>query len=250
MMTRYKLTLEYIGTNFSGWQRQVNSYSVQEALEKAAKKLLQKKIDLVVAGRTDSGVHAEGQVAHLDLDKPFCERKIHLGINFHLLNEKYGKDISVKKVTKVSKSFNARFSAKKKLYQYLIYNCSYRSAIYHKTSWWIKKKIDLEKIIESSKYLIGSHDFTSFRAKGCQANSTFRTIENIKISKEKKIIKLNFLAKSFLYNQVRIMVGTLNEIGTSSLSPIEIKKILEKKDRKYAGITAPSRGLTLKKVIY
>ena len=249
-MPRYKLTLEYLGTNFSGWQKQKNSYSIQEAIERASSKLLQQKIDLVVAGRTDAGVHAEGQVAHLDVKKTFCSRKMQLGINFYLLNEKFGKDISIKKVVKVNSDFNARFSAKKKLYQYLIFNCYYRSAILKNKSWWVRKEVDHKKIIEASKYLLGNQNFSSFRAKGCQANSPLRSIDDIKIIKEKNTIKLNFLAKSFLYNQVRIMVGTLKEIGTSSKGPEELEKILKLENRKYAGITAPPEGLTLKKVIY
>ena len=249
-MPRYKLTVEYLGTNFSGWQKQKNSYSIQEAIERAARKLLQQKIDLIVAGRTDAGVHAEGQVAHLDIKKTFCCKKMQLGINFHLLNERFGKDISIKKVTKVSSKFNARFSAKKKLYQYLIFNSYYRSAILYDKSWWVRKDIDCKKIIEASNYLLGKHNFSSFRAKGCQANNPVRTIENIKIIKEKSVIKLNFLAKSFLYNQVRIMVGTLKEIGTSNKTPKELDNILKLQDRKCAGVTAPPKGLTLKKVLY
>ena len=249
-MPRYKLTVEYIGTNFSGWQKQKNSYSVQEAIEKAANKLLQQKINLVVAGRTDAGVHAEGQVAHFDIKNKFCSRKIQLGINFHLMDQKFGKDISVKKAIKVNNNFNARFSAKKKLYQYLIFNSIYRSPILYDKSWWVCKRLDYEKMFEASQNLIGSHDFSSFRAKGCQASSPLRTIENIKILKEKNIIKLNFLAKSFLYNQVRIMVGTLRDVGIGLLSAEDVIKILNRKNRKYAGITAPSKGLTLKRVSY
>ena len=249
-MPRYKLTIEYLGTNFSGWQKQKNSYSIQEAIENSAKKLLQQKIDLVVAGRTDAGVHAEGQVAHLDVKKHFCSRKMQLGINFHLLGQKFGTDISIKKVVKVNEKFNARFSAKKKTYQYLIFNSYYRSATLHDRSWWVTKEIDKKKIIEASKYLLGNHNFTSFRAKGCQANNPIRTIENIKILKKKNIIAINFLGKSFLYNQVRIMVGTLKEIATTNRSPKEVKKILESQNRNDAGITAPSKGLTLKKVTY
>ena len=249
-MPRYKITVEYLGTNFSGWQKQKNSYSIQEAIEKSATKLLQQEISLVVAGRTDAGVHAEGQVAHLDIKNVFCSRKMQLGINFHLLNEKFGRDISIKKVVKVNSKFNARFSAKKKLYQYLIFNSYYRSPLFQNKSWWVRKAIDHKKVIEASKYLLGSHNFSSFRAKGCQANSPIRTIESIKISKEKNIIKLNFLAKSFLYNQVRIMVGTLKEIGVSSKPPKEIAEILNLKNRKHAGITAPPEGLTLKKILY
>tara|TARA_B100000029_G_C17516771_1_gene938411 strand:- start:500 stop:1249 length:750 start_codon:yes stop_codon:yes gene_type:complete len=249
-MPRYKLKIEYLGTNFSGWQKQKNSYSVQEAIEKAAYTLLQQKINLVVAGRTDAGVHAEGQVAHFDIENEFCSRKIQLGINFHLMNQRFGKDISVKKAIKVSNNFNARFSAKKKLYQYLIFNSVYRSPILYEKSWWVRKRLDHEKMLKASQNLIGSHDFSSFRAKGCQASSPFRTIEKIKISKEKNIIKLNFLAKSFLYNQVRIMTGTLRDVGIGLLSSEDVIKILNRKNRKCAGITAPSKGLTLKRVSY
>ena len=249
-MPRYKLTVEYLGTNFSGWQKQKNSYSVQEAIEKAANKLLQQKINLVVAGRTDAGVHAEGQVAHFDIKNEFCSRKIQLGINFHLMNQRFGKDISVKKAIKVNNDFNARFSAKKKLYQYLIFNSVYRSPILYDKSWWIRTRLDHVKMFKASQNLIGSHDFSSFRAKGCQASSPIRNIENIKISKEKNIIKLNFIAKSFLYNQVRIIVGTLRDVGKGLLSAEDIIKTLNRKDRKYAGITAPSKGLTLKRVSY
>ncbi len=249
-MARYKITLEYVGTNFSGWQRQKNNYSVQEAIESAAKKLLQEDVELVVAGRTDAGVHAEGQVAHFDIKKKFCSRKMTLGLNFHLKNEKFGSNISVKKAIKVNDNFNARFSAKKKLYQYLIYNSIYRSPILDSNTWWVSKPLNYKKMVEASNHLIGMHDFSSFRSKGCQAISPLKTIEKIKISKEYNIIKLNFLAKSFLYNQVRIIVGTLKEIGEGLISVKEIKEILKKKNRKFAGITAPAKGLTLKKISY
>ena len=120
-----------------------------------------------------------------------------LGINFHLLNEKFGRDISIKKVTKVNNKFNARFSAKKKLYQYLIFNSYYRSPILHNKSWWVRKEIDINKIIEASKYFLGCHNFSSFRATGCQAQSPTRTIENIKIIKEKNLIEAKFFSKIF-----------------------------------------------------
>ena len=249
-MIRYKIILEYLGTNFCGWQRQKNSYSVQEAVELAAKKLLREKINLIVAGRTDAGVHAEGQVAHFDINKEFCPRKIQLGINFHLMNTRFGKDVSIKKAIKVNKNFNARFSAKKKLYQYMIYNSIHRSPILWEKSWWVRRNLDIKKITEASQYLIGAHDFTAFRARGCQANSPLRTIESIRISKSNNTIKLKFSAKSFLYNQVRIMVGTLKDVGSGILDVGDVLKILNSKDRKNAGITAPSKGLTLKRISY
>ena len=249
-MPRYKLILEYLGTNFSGWQKQKNSCSIQETLEMAAYDLLQEKINLVVAGRTDSGVHAEGQVAHFDLQKKFCCRKIQLGINFHLIRTKFGKDISVKKVTKVNENFNARFSAKKKLYQYLIYNSVYRSPLLYDKSWWVRQRLDCKKMLDASHYLLGSHNFSSFRSKGCQSSSPIKTLENIKVSKYKNIVRLNFVAKSFLYKQVRIMVGTLKDVGTGLTSVEDMKTIINKENRKCAGITAPSKGLILKKVSY
>ena len=249
-MPRYKLTVEYLGTNFSGWQKQKNSYSVQEAIELASKKLFQEKINLVVAGRTDAGVHAEGQVAHFDLTKDFCSRKILLGINFHLMSLKFGQDISIKKIVKVNSKFSARFSAKKKFYQYLILNSTCRSPILSKNSWWVRNKLDFESMVKASKCLVGSHDFSSFRSKGCQSKSPLRTIESIKVYKEKNIIKFNFIAKSFLYNQVRIIVGTLKDVGAGLYSREDVINILYKKNRKYAGCTAPPQGLTLKRVSY
>ena len=249
-MPRYKLILEYLGTNFSGWQKQKNTYSIQETLEIAAYRLLQEKINLVVAGRTDSGVHAERQVAHFDLKKKFCCRKIQLGINFHLMRIKFGKDISVKKVSKVSANFNARFSAKKKLYQYLIYNSICRSPLLYDKTWWVRQKLDCKKMLDASHYLLGAHNFSSFRSKGCQSFSPLKTLENVNVSKSKNIVKLSFLAKSFLYNQVRIMVGTLKDVGTGLISVEDMKKIINKKNRKYAGATAPSKGLILKRVSY
>ena len=166
------------------------------------------------------------------------------------MNTRFGKDVSIKKAVKVNKNFNARFSAKKKLYQYLIYNSIHRSPILWEKSWWVRRNLDIKKITEASQYLIGAHDFTAFRARGCQANSPLRTIESIRISKSNNTIKLKFSAKSFLYNQVRIMVGTLKDVGSGILDVGDVLKILNSKDRKNAGITAPSKGLTLKRISY
>lgn len=249
-MPRYKIVLEYMGTKFSGWQKQKDQYSIQESVETAAKHLLQQDISLIVAGRTDAGVHAEGQVAHFDIKKEFCSKKIQLGINFYLMSQKFGKDISVKRVKKVNNNFNARFSAKRKLYQYLIFNSTYRSPLLYDKTWWVRKRLDLKKMYLASQLLLGNHDFSAFRAKGCQANSPQRSIEQISISKVNNLIRLNFTAKSFLYNQVRIMVGTLKNVGTDLITVEDIKKILIKKNRKCAGITAPAKGLILKKVSY
>ena len=249
-MARYKLTIEYKGTNFIGWQKQKKGFSIQGTIERAAKSFLKDEIDLKVAGRTDAGVHAEAQVAHVDIEKKLKIKNILLGLNFYLTKETYGKDISIKKVKKVEDSFNARFGAKIKIYKYKIYNCKARSPINADNTWWISKKLNIADMKKASKYLIGNHDYSSFRASGCQASSPIKTIEKITISKKKNIITLTFTARSFLYNQVRIMTGTLKDVGSGLLKPIELKTILQQKKRTCSGVTAPSNGLTLSKVYY
>ena len=249
-MPRYKLTIEYKGTNFIGWQKQKNCFSIQGTIEKAAKNFLQSEVDLTVAGRTDAGVHAEAQVAHLDIFKKLKIKNILFGLNFYLSKEKYGEDISIKKVNKVDTNFNARFGAKKKTYKYKIYNNESRSPTHAYNTWWVSQKLNIVDMKKASKYLLGNHDFSSFRASGCQALSPVKTLDKIAIIKKKNIITLTFTARSFLYNQVRIMTGTLKDVGSGLLNPIALKRILQKKKRTSSGVTAPSKGLTLYKVYY
>lgn len=249
-MVRYKITIEYLGTNFSGWQKQKNVSSVQETIENAAANVLQEKVILTVAGRTDAGVHAEGQVAHLDAYKKMCSRKVLLGINFYLKNEKNGEDISIKKVEKVNQVFNARFSALNKIYKYKIFNKHFRSPLNQKDSWWVKQKININDMTVAANFLLGKHDFTSFRAVGCQAQSPIKTLSKISIRKNNNIISISFTARSFLYNQVRIMSGTLKDVGTGLVKPVDLKDIIRSKNRSKAGTTAPAKGLTLLKVNY
>ena len=249
-MPRYKLTIEYNGTNFIGWQKQKKGFSIQGTIEKAAKNFLQSEVDIVVAGRTDAGVHADAQVAHLDIFKKLKIKNILFGLNFYLSKEKFGEDISIKKVNKVDANFNARFGAKKKTYKYKIYNNESRSPMHAYNTWWVSQKLNIVDMKKASKYLLGNHDFSSFRASGCQALSPIKTLDKIAIIKKKNIITLNFTARSFLYNQVRIMTGTLKDVGSGLIKPEALKKILQKKKRASSGITAPSKGLTLYKVIY
>ncbi len=249
-MRRYKVTLEYLGTYFRGWQKQKENISVQETFEQAAKIFFQEEINTIVAGRTDAGVHAEGQVVHFDTQKNYSKEKILLGINFHLLNQPFGDQLTVKKVVAVNQNFNARFSVKKKFYQYTILNDKIRSPFIDNTSWLVKHKLCIKKMKLACQALTGKHDFSSFRSKGCQSKSPIKTLENIIITKKKHIIKINFFAKSFLYNQVRIMVGTLIDVGLEKRKPQEVKTIIIKKNRDLAGITAPSKGLSLKKIYY
>ena len=249
-MPRYKLTIEYNGTNFIGWQKQKKGFSIQGTIEKAAKNFLQSEVDLIVAGRTDAGVHAEAQVAHLDIFKKLKIKNILFGLNFYLSKEKFGEDISIKKVNKVDANFNARFGAKKKTYKYKIYNNESRSPMHAYNTWWVSQKLNIVDMKKASKYLLGNHDFSSFRASGCQALSPVKTLDKIAIIKKKNIITLTFTARSFLYNQVRIMTGTLKDVGSGLINPIALKKILQKKKRTSSGVTAPSKGLTLYKVYY
>ena len=249
-MPRYKLTIEYNGTNFIGWQKQKKGFSIQGTIEKAAKNFLQSEVDLIVAGRTDAGVHAEAQVAHLDIFKKLKIKNILFGLNFYLSKEKFGEDISIKKVNKVDANFNARFGAKKKTYKYKIYNNESRSPMHAYNTWWVSQKLNIVDMKKASKYLLGNHDFSSFRASGCQALSPVKTLDKIAIIKKKNIITLTFTARSFLYNQVRIMTGTLKDVGSGLINPIALKKILQKKKRTSSGVTAPSKGLTLYKIYY
>lgn len=249
-MPRYKLTIEYNGTNFIGWQKQKKGFSIQGTIEKAAKNFLQSEVDLIVAGRTDAGVHADAQVAHLDIFKKLKIKNILFGLNFYLSKEKFGEDISIKKVNKVDANFNARFGAKKKTYKYKIYNNESRSPMHAYNTWWVSQKLNIVDMKKASKYLLGNHDFSSFRASGCQALSPIKTLDKIAIIKKKNIITLTFTARSFLYNQVRIMTGTLKDVGSGLIKPEALKKILQKKKRASSGITAPSKGLTLYKVYY
>ena len=249
-MPRYKLTIEYNGTNFIGWQKQKKGFSIQGTIEKAAKNFLQSEVDLIVAGRTDAGVHAEAQVAHLDIFKKLNIKNILFGLNFYLSKEKFGEDISIKKVNKVDANFNARFGAKKKTYKYKIYNNESRSPMHAYNTWWVSQKLNVVDMKKASKYLLGNHDFSSFRASGCQALSPVKTLDKIAIIKKKNIITLTFTARSFLYNQVRIMTGTLKDVGSGLINPVALKRILQKKKRTSSGVTAPSKGLTLYKVYY
>ena len=184
-MPRYKLTIEYNGTNFIGWQKQKKGFSIQGTIEKAAKNFLQSEVDITVAGRTDAGVHADAQVAHLDIFKKLKIKNILFGLNFYLSKEKFGEDISIKKVNKVDANFNARFGAKKKIYKYKIYNNKSRSPMHAYNTWWVSQKLNIFDMKKASKYLLGNHDFSSFRASGCQSISPIKTLDKIGVIKKK-----------------------------------------------------------------
>ncbi|MDX1949006.1 MAG: tRNA pseudouridine(38-40) synthase TruA [Rickettsiales bacterium] len=264
-MPRYKITIEYLGKGLIGWQKQNSEnqesslISVQSILQDAFYKLTQEKPELIVAGRTDAGVNAFGQVVHFDLEKNFKAFNIQEGLNVYLMNS----PVSVKKAEIVSDDFNARFSANKRHYRYIILNQRTPSILMKDRAWHIKKPLDIEAMRQASEYLIGRHDFSSFRSTQCQAKNPVRKIEEIRISQSSQmpiwankiedknfceqfsdnLIFIDISAKSFLHHQVRNIVGTLKDIGFKKYPPEKMQEILEAKDRTKAGETAPACGL-------
>ena len=245
-MPKYKITIEYDGTNLVGWQKQPNQASIQSILEDAIFYLSQEHVDLTAAGRTDAGVHALGQVAHFELKKDFTENNIRQGINFHIKN----KSVAVVAVEKVLADFSARFSAKKRYYKYAILNRSSVPALDRNRVWHVPQELDINAMKKAAKYFKGNHDFTSFRATECQAKSPVKTLDKIKIEQVGEYIYLYFSAKSFLHHMVRNMTGTLVEVGLGRKNPKDIPQILKAKDRAKAGQTAPACGLYFVKVDY
>ncbi len=244
-MFRFKITIEYDGTNYVGWQSQVNGPSIQQAIENAIKQLTGERVILFGAGRTDAGVHALGQVAHFDLEKKFQINNIRDGLNQYLKPQ----PIAILEVKKVKEDFHARFSAKLRSYEYIITNRPSSLAIDKQKSWGVFKKIDVKKMILESKFFLGKNNLEAFRSASCQAKSSIKTIDKIQIIKKVDKIYIKVSAKSFLHSQVRIMVGTLAEIGKGNLTK-SVKKIIKEKKRTQAGITAPACGLYLTKVKY
>ncbi|MFT6106070.1 MAG: tRNA pseudouridine38-40 synthase [Rickettsiales bacterium] len=241
---RYKITIEYDGTNFIGWQKQsYNSTSIQETIEKAIFDLTSVNIGLVVSGRTDTGVHALGQVAHFDLSDDIIAGRsavqIMDGINHFLMK----KNIAVINCQEIDEDFHSRFAAKMRHYQYRIINRRPHLTLHKNLAWHVKYDLNLNEMIKASKFLIGIHDFTSFRDASCQAKDAVRSIDKIEIFTEGEFVKMNFSGRSFLHHQVRNMVGTLVAVGKGRVKAEDVKIILEAKDRTKSGINAPSCGL-------
>lgn len=252
---RVKLTIEYDGSSFFGWQKQNGFISVQETVEKAIQKVFNNSedVELYGAGRTDTGVHATGQVAHFDIiSKSIASKwqnnisKLTSAINFYLID--HGVVIINSEI--VPNDFHARFSAKMRSYRYLIYNRRSRSIILENRAWHVVKELDIELMNKASKFLLGTHNLNAFRSAHCNANNPIRTISQICIFRDKNLVIMDISARSFLHNQVRITMGTLKQIGEGKFPPEYIKDLLETHDRRKAGITAPPYGLYLTKVEY
>lgn len=244
-MFNYKITIEYDGTDFVGWQKQDNGPSIQESIENAIFNLTSEKVNLFGAGRTDAGVHAWGQVANFNLKKDFNTDNIRDGLNQHLRPQ----PIAILNASMVDQKFHSRFLAKKRIYRYSITNRRSPLTINKDKSWVVFKKLDLNIMKTEAKNFIGNYDFEAFRSIHCQSNSAIKTINDVIITNKNDDICIEVSAKSFLHSQVRIMVGTLAEIGKGKITK-SIKKIIEDKKRSEAGITAPACGLYLMRVEY
>ena len=247
-MKRFKLIIEYDGTPFSGWQRQENAQSIQEEIELAIAQFNKGILfPLYAAGRTDSGVHALGQVAHVDLPEDKDTRTVLHAINFYLKKL----PIKILSVEEVSMDFHARFSAKARCYMYKIINRYVPLTLDLCRALHVRSPLNIKDMQEAAKYLLGHHDFTTFRASYCQATSPFRTVDRIDIiQKSLEHIDVVIHARSFLHHQVRNMVGTLLLVGKGKWLPADVRHALEKRNRRYAGPTAPAGGLYFHSVTY
>ena len=246
-MYRYQILIEYVGTSFVGWQIQKKGKSVQKTVQSILSKLLKEKIVLYGSGRTDAGVHALEQSAHFDIKKKIPNiGKTVKSLNF-FLNDKM---ISIIKIKKKNINFHARHSAKERIYLYKIHNRVSPSVLNKEREWHIRKKLDINLIKKGSKKLVGTHDFSTFRASNCSAKSPIRTINEILVIKSKNCIKLKFKSKSFLKNQVRSMVGCLKYLAEGKWDLKKFETIFIKKERKKVAPPAPACGLYLEKIIY
>ena len=246
-MYRYQILIEYVGTSFVGWQIQKKGKSIQQTVQSILSKLLKQKIKLFSAGRTDAGVHSNEQSAHFDVKNKIQNiNKIIKSLNF-FLNDKM---ISIIKIKKKNIIFHARYSAKERIYLYIINNRLSPSTLNKDREWHIRKKLDISLIKKGCRKLIGTHDFSTFRASNCSAKSPIRTINEIIVSKSKNRIKLKFKSKSFLKNQVRSMVGCLKYLGEKKWDLKKFENFIIKKDRKKVAPPAPACGLYLEKIIY
>ena len=245
-MRKIKLTIEYDGTNYHGWQIQKNASSVQETIERAIYKLLGNKAGVVGCSRTDVGVHAYGQVAHFVTDFDIPGEKFSYALN-NLLPD----DIVIRKSEEVDEDFHSRYSAKGKKYRYLIYNEAHASAIMRKRTCHVRPELDFEEMRAAAEFFAGQHDFAAFQATGGQVRSTVREIYSIGVVKnEDNIIGIEVSGSGFLYNMVRIIAGTLIYVGMGKIKADEIPAIIESLDRTKAGKTAPAEGLYLMEIYY
>lgn len=244
-MKRVKLTVAYDGTNYCGWQVQPNGITVQEVLNQCLSEFTGENIETIGASRTDAGVHALGNVAVFDTEMRMPGDKFSFA-----LNQRLPEDIRIQKSEEVDADFHPRYVKSQKTYEYRILNCRFPIPTERFYSHFTYIPLDVDKMKEAASYLIGEHDFKSFCGTGAQVKTTVRTVKEIQIEKSGDRITIRITGEGFLYNMVRIIAGTLMDIGGGLYPPEKMKEILEAKDRKKAGPTAPVRGLTLMKIQY
>ncbi|MDP9591995.1 UNVERIFIED_ORG: tRNA pseudouridine38-40 synthase [Shinella zoogloeoides] len=247
-MPRYKLVIEYDGTPYVGWQRQDNGPSVQGAIEAAILSLTGETVSIRGAGRTDSGVHAMGQVAHADLTRDWKEHTLRNALNAHL--GMAGERVAILDAARAPDDFDARFSAKKRHYLYRIISRKAPLALEANRAWFVAKDLDHNAMHAAGQMLVGKHDFTTFRAAQCQANSPVRTIDRLEVTRSGDLIEMRVSAQSFLHNQIRSFAGTLKLAGEGKWTTGDVRAALEARDRKACGPVAPPDGLYFMAVDY
>jgi tRNA pseudouridine38-40 synthase len=245
-MQRYKITIEYDGSDFHGWQEQKGLRSVQQTIQEAIFKFSGESVVLYGAGRTDAGVHAIGQVGHFDLQTFKDPNEVSRALNHFLKNEK----IAILKTEEVTEDFHARFSAVSRSYVYKILNRRAHLTTQKGLAWHVMEPLDVTLMHEAAQHLIGFHDLTSFRSAQCQSTSALKSISSIAVERHGENIEVFITARSFLHNQVRIIVGTLRKVGNGFWHPSKIQEIIEARDRSAAGQTAPPYGLYLRNCLY
>ncbi len=245
-MQRYKLTIAYHGAAYCGWQRQVDLMSVQQALEEAITRFCGDEVRIIAAGRTDAGVHASGQVVHVDLSKEWRTDVVRDAVNQYLVREM----ISVISAEKVEQEFHARFSATSRHYVYKLLNRRSPPVFERGLVWHLKRKVDVAAMDAAAKHLVGRHDFSTFRDAECQAESPVRNLDRFDVIAEGEMVYFHLSARAFLHRQVRSMVGTLEHVGSGKWTAQDLVNSLEAKDRAACGAVAPSDGLYLERVEY
>lgn len=244
-MRKLKILIEYEGTQYHGWQCQANGLAIQEVLQKTLKKITQEKKSVVASGRTDAGVHAEGQVAHFFTSSRMTPREL-----LKAFNSLLPPDIVVKKVEEVHSNFHAQKSATRKTYRYTILNRDFPSALGRRQAHYIASPLNVSAMRRAAKYLVGKHDFSAFQGAGGKVNSTVREINSLTIQKKNEWIYFNVVGNGFLKYMVRNIVGTLIQVGQEKITVKQTQVILQSRDRTQAGPTAPARGLCLVTVKY
>ena len=244
-MRNIKLTIEYDGKDFNGWQKQPNKLNIQGSIEQAIYQITGEEVELNASGRTDAGVHALGQVANFKTNSNIPIEKFAIAIN-----TKLKRSIRILKAEEVDEKFHSRLSCKRKTYRYIINNSQQGTAIYRNLETNIPYRLDELKMNDAAKYFIGEHDFKAFKASGTSSKSSIRTIYDAKVYRQGDRIYIELTGNGFLYNMVRIISGTLVEVGIGKIQPEEIDKIIQSRDREKAGKTLPPQGLYLVKVEY